>query len=334
MYTRLKSSIVICTLLSIATFVIYASLNILLPLSVEKPVEVHVKKGMTFSETLRRLQERGLLRDRNIILLIGKITGIDRKIKSGFYEFSGTQSPAGVINALISGRVEELNVTIPEGYNIWQIAKAFDKAGIITEEAFFRLAYNREFLDSMRIDAPSIEGYIFPDTYSFPRGMAPEDVLKTAVAETRRHFTPRMKAREAELGLTEREVLTIASIIEKEARVDDERPLISAVFHNRLKRGMPLQSDPTSIYGFKDSSATITIKDLRRVSPYNTYIIHGLPPGPIASPGLKSVMAALYPADVPYLFFVSENNGRHRFSTTEAEHREAVRLYRAKRQGR
>ncbi|HEC97763.1 MAG TPA: endolytic transglycosylase MltG [Nitrospirae bacterium] len=333
-FSRLKSSIIICFLLSIVTFVIYSFLNIMVPLNIKKPVEVYVKKGMTFSETLQRLQAEGLIRDKNIVLLIAKITRIDRKIKTGLYEFSGPVSPLNVINALISGRVAEFDVTIPEGYNIRQIASTLDAAGIITEEQFFRLAYNRKFLDSMNIDAPSIEGYIFPDTYSFPRGMPPEDVLKTLVSEMRKHFTRGMKKRAEKLGLSEREVLTLASIIEKEARVDDERPLISAVFHNRLKRGMPLQSDPTTIYGFKSPSGVITIKDLKRESPYNTYVIRGLPPGPIASPGLKSIMAALYPADVPYLFFVSDNNGRHRFSTTEAEHRKAVMLYREMKRGK
>ncbi|NOZ24651.1 MAG: endolytic transglycosylase MltG [Nitrospirae bacterium] len=332
MYTRLKNSIAVCTLLSISAFVIYASLNVLLPLGLKEPVSIYVKKGMTFSEAVALLKKEGLLRDENIIRIIGKTTGIDREIKSGFYEFSGSVSPLGVIGALVSGRVEVLKVTIPEGYNIWQIARRLDEAGIVAEEEFFRLAYDREFLDSMKIDAPSIEGYIFPETYSFPRGMSPEDVLRAMVAEMRRRFSPAMKARADELGMSEREVLTLASIIEKEAVVDDERPLISAVFHNRLKRGMPLQADPTSIYGFKDSSEAVTLNDLRRESPYNTYTMSGLPAGPISSPGLKSVRAALYPADVPYLFFVSENNGRHRFSTTEAEHREAVRLYRAKRQ--
>ncbi len=334
MFARLKNSIIICSLLSIVTLVIYTFLNILVPINPKKPVEVYVKRGMTFSETLQRLQEGGLLRDKNIVLFIGRIARIDRKIKTGLYEFSGPVSPLQVINALISGRVAEFKVTIPEGYNVWQIARTLDAAGIITEEDFFRFAYNREFLDSMNIDAPSIEGYIFPDTYAFPGGMPPEDVLKRLVSGMRKHFTADMRKRAEELGLTERGVLTLASIIEKEARIDDERPLISAVFHNRLRRGMPLQADPTSIYGFKDPSGIITIKDLRRESPYNTYVIPGLPPGPIASPGLKSIMAALHPADVPYLFFVSDNNGGHRFSATEAEHRKAVMLYREQRQGK
>ncbi|HEB75111.1 MAG TPA: endolytic transglycosylase MltG [Nitrospirae bacterium] len=332
MYTRLKSSITVSILVLAAAFVIHASLNLLRPLGLERPVSVHVRKGTTFAETLDLLDKRGLLRDKGIVLVLGKATRIDRKIKSGFYRFSGSVSPLGVIGALVSGRVEVLSVTIPEGYDIWRIARRLDEAGMVKEDEFFSLAYDRDFLDSLGIDAPSIEGYIFPDTYRFPRGMPPEEVLRAMVAETRAHFSPEMKARAEELGMSEREVLTLASIIEKEAVVDEERPLISAVFHNRLKKGMPLQADPTSVYGVKDSSEPITLKDLRRESPYNTYTMKGLPVGPIASPGLKSIMAALYPADVPYLFFVSENNGRHRFSTTEAEHREAVRLYRAGRQ--
>ena len=210
-----KKSVIISLTLSVITFVIYSALNIFIPLTVKEPLEVHVKKGMTFSDILQTLYEKGLLRDKNVILLIGRITRIDRKIKTGFYEFRGSISPYGVIDHLMTGRTVEFKVTIPEGYNIWQIARSLDEAGIMTEGDFFTLAYNREFLESINIDAPSIEGYIFPDTYRFPKGMAPEDVLRTTVTEMRRHFTPDMKERAERLGLSERKVLTIASIIEK-----------------------------------------------------------------------------------------------------------------------
>ncbi len=324
-----------CLLLSVAAVAAYSALVMLLPLRLESPVEIRVSKGMTFSETLRSLQEKGLVRDGTLIRLVGKVTGIDRRIKTGIYEFSGTPSPFDVIRDLTAGRVAVLDVTIPEGYNMWQIARTLDAAGLVPEGEFFMLAYDRAFLDGLGIDAPSIEGYIFPDTYTFPRGMAPRDVLMSMVAETRRRFSRRMRLRAEELGLSEREVLTLASIIEKEAKFDDERPLISAVFHNRLKRGIPLQADPTCVYGFKAPSEGITAEDLRRDSPYNTYVVRGLPPGPIASPGIESIRAALYPADVPYLFFVSRNDGRHRFSVTEAEHRRAVESYRsARREGK
>jgi len=148
----------------------------------------------------------------------------------------------------------------------------------------------------------------------------------------REKFSPDVLARMGKIGMTENEVLTLASIVEKEAVVDSERPLISAVYHNRLKKKMQLQADPTSIYGIKSSREKITREDLLRKTPYNTYQIKGLPPGPIASPGLKSIMAALYPADVPYIYFVSQDDRMHQFSTTAAEHIEAVKLYRQRQQ--
>lgn len=318
-------------LLPVLTFLSYSALELFLPVRVDEPVEIHVEEGMVFSDVVRRLGEKGLLRDGNAVLLLGRITGIDREIKSGFYEFRGSISPYGVVDRLLEGRTVEFDVTIPEGYNIWQIARLLDDRGVVTEESFLTLATDRAFLAGLGIDAPSVEGYIFPDTYRLPKGMDARDLLRRMVSEMRRRFSPEMKQRAAELGLTEREVLTLASIIEKEAVLDEERPLISAVFHNRLRMGMPLQADPTSIYGVKSPSEGITVADLRRRTPYNTYLISGLPPGPIASPGMKSILAALYPADVDYLYFVSSNNGRHHFSSTEAEHRRAVRTYRRSR---
>jgi UPF0755 protein len=234
----------------------------------------------------------------------------------------------------VKGHVVENTVTIPEGFDIWQIARRLEEAEIVKEDEFLSLARKGSFLDRLRVDAPSVEGYIFPDTYRFPKRMSPEAVLKKMVETMREHFTEDMVARRIKLGMSEKEVLTLASIIEKEARVDDERPLISAVFHNRLRRGRPLQADPTSVYGFKDISSGITSQDLQRETPYNTYQIRGLPIGPIASPGLKSIRASLYPADVQYLYFVSRNNGRHYFSSTEAEHRRAIKRFRVVMRGR
>jgi UPF0755 protein len=150
------------------------------------------------------------------------------------------------------------------------------------------------------------------------------------ITRLREKYSGEMKVRTAEIGFSEREVLTLASIIEKEAVIDEERPLISAVYHNRLGKGIPLQADPTSIYGIKSAAEKITDKDIRKKTPYNTYVIKGLPPGPIASPGIKSIHAALYPAKVPYMFFVSNNDGTHRFSVTPAEHQVAVEMYRKK----
>jgi len=195
-----------------------------------------------------------------------------------------------------------------------------------------KLAKAPDFLEDYGIEAGSAEGYIFPDTYKIPKGVSPEDALGSMIDKMREKFSFEVLTRMEEMGMSENEVLTLASIIEKEAVVDSERPLISAVYHNRLKKKMQLQADPTAIYGIKSSREKITREDLLRRTPYNTYQIKGLPPGPIASPGLKSIMAALYPADVPYIYFVSEDDRVHQFSTTAEEHMEAVKLYRQRQQ--
>jgi UPF0755 protein len=159
--------------------------------------------------------------------------------------------------------------------------------------------------------------------------MDPKDAIGMMIIRMREKYSGELKIRTSEIGLSEREVLTLASIIEKEAITPKERPIISAVYHNRLRKGIPLQADPTVIYGIK-SFGVITARDVRRKTPYNTYVIKGLPPGPIASPGIKSIIAALYPANVPYMFFVSNNDGTHNFSVTPREHEAAVELYRKK----
>jgi UPF0755 protein len=204
--------------------------------------------------------------------------------------------------------------------------------GIITEEDFRRLASDKVLLNSYKIDAPSLEGYLFPDTYKIPKGMDPKEAITMMVNKLREQYSGKLEARAAELGMSEREVLTLASIIEKEAATDEERLLISAVYHNRLRKKIPLQADPTAIYGIKSSREKITSEDLKRRTLYNTYVISGLPPGPIASASIKSIIAALYPADVQYIYFVSNNDGTHHFSVTAAEHAAAVRAYREKKQ--
>ncbi|TAL25692.1 MAG: endolytic transglycosylase MltG, partial [Nitrospirae bacterium] len=203
---------------------------------------------------------------------------------------------------------------------------------IADKETFIKFSRDEDFLQTYNINAPSLEGYLFPDTYKLPKGIEPENALGMMVNGMREKYTDKLRQRAKELGFTENQVLTLASIIEKEAIINSERPLISAVYHNRLKKRMLLQADPTAIYGIKSSKEKITMSDLKRKTPYNTYVIAGLPPGPIASPGLKSIEAALYPADAPYLYFVSNNDGTHQFSVTPEEHLSAVKAYREMRQ--
>jgi UPF0755 protein len=313
---------------------IYIAVELLLPLPIgNRNIEIEIPKGVTFREVIDILSKEKILRDRNLFLFIGRITGIDRKVRAGYYSIYGSMNLLDLFRIFKKGQIIEYEVTIVEGDSLREIAKKLSEKGIVDKEKFWKLASNEDFLFSYDIDAPTFEGYIFPDTYKIPKGMTSEDALGMMINRMREMFSDEMVVRASELSLSEREILTLASIIEREAVIDAERPLISAVYHNRLKKKLPLQADPTAIYGVKDFNKKITFKDLKRKTPYNTYLIRGLPPGPIASPSLKSIMAVLYPANVPYMYFVSNNDGTHLFSVTAEEHQAAVKAYREKKLG-
>ena len=312
-------------------FLIYSAVELIIPLPFgNKPIEFEIKRGASFRQVVNALSERVLVRDRWVIHILGRVTGVDRKIKAGYYPFWGTMSPLQIFNAIRLGKIIEYEVTVVPGDSLREVGDKFSSLGVISPEEFETLCADKTFLDALDVDAPSLEGYLFPDTYRFPKGLEVREVLSMMVDRLREKFTDEMTARALQLDISERDVLTMASIVEKEAITDDERPVIAAVYYNRLKRNMLLQADPTAIYGIKASRERITRDDLMRKTPYNTYVIKGLPPGPIASPGLKSIQAALNPADVPYLYFVSNNNGTHNFSVTLSKHEEAVKAYRDK----
>jgi len=311
----------------------YVAVEMLVPAGMgNRNIEIELPKGATFKQTVEILYNQKLIRDKNIFLLMGRLTGVDRKIRAGYYSIAGSLSPLNIFKMLKSGQIIEYEITLLEGDSLREIAEKLSEKGIINIENFIRLSSDEDFLSSYNIDAPTFEGYLFPDTYKIPKGMDPDDAIGMMINRMREKISAKLYARASELGFSEREVLTLASIIEKEAVTDEERPLISAVYHNRLKKGIRLQADPTCIYGVKSSGEKITAKDLQRKTPYNTYAIKGLPPGPIASPGIKSIIAALYPADVPYIYFVSNNDGSHQFSVTAKEHLAAVKSYREKKQ--
>jgi len=292
-------------------------------------LEVQIPEGATYKQAINILYKNNLIRDKNIFIIMGRLTGLDRKIRYGYYSFWGRMSPFQVFRHLEEGKIIEYEVTIVEGDSLHEIGPKLAAAKIMTIDKFNQLVRDRDFLKLQGIDAPSIEGYLFPQTYKIPKGVNPKTVLKDMVSLFNAAYTDELRKRAKEIGWSENRVLTLASIIEKEAVTDQERPIISAVYHNRIKQGMPLQSDPTAIYGVKSSKHKITRNDLKKKTDYNTYVIKGLPPGPIASPGIKSIIAALYPAKVPYLYFVSQNNGTHYFSKTLAEHNAAIRRIRS-----
>ncbi len=321
----MKIRLILVAIIFVLSISVYLSFQLLVPVTTEKSViEIEISKGASYRQALKSLAEKDIIRDTFIFLLVGKIYGLDKKIRAGFYLFKGRLTPWQVFQKLLAGEVIEYWLTINEGDSIYEIARKLEAIGLSDYDTFIKLSKDKEILQSLYIHSPSIEGYLFPETYRLPKGASPEYIISIMVNKLRKEYTEEMRKRQIELKWTENEVLTLASIIEREAVVDEERAIISAVYHNRLKIKMPLQADPTAIYGVKSYDNKITREDLKIKSPYNTYIISGLPPGPIASPSIKSIIAALYPANVPYLYFVSRRDGTHIFSKTLQEHNASI----------
>ena len=288
--------------------------------------EVQIPEGATYRQGINILKKEGIIESEMLFLFIGRITMMDRKIRAGYYNLSSSLTPWEIFDALKKGRIIQYAITIPGGSTLEDIRVKFKYTGLL-DDASWEVGYNKEFLKSLNVDAPSLEGYIYPETYNFSKGMKPEVIFSIMVQKMRDEFDEPLIKRAHEIGMSENNVLTLASIIEREALQDKERAIISSVYHNRLKKDMKLQADPTVLYGVNKISRRITYSDLRRDTPYNTYVIKGLPPGPVAIPGIKSIKAALYPDKTDYLFFVSRNDGTHHFSKTNEEHMAAVALY-------
>jgi UPF0755 protein len=293
------------------------------------PVEqaVVIQSGQGFKALSTLLYQKGMILHPLKFRLFARIKGYDKHIKAGEYMLSSAMTPKKILETMVDGKVYLHRLTIPEGYNLRQIARVVETAGLTPETDFLKAATDPDLVHAKGIDARTFEGYLFPDTYYFPRGVTSENIISTMVKRFWSVFKPEWEERAKTLGLTIHQVITLASIIEKETAVADERPIISSVFHNRLKRNMRLESDPTVIYGMGDYNGNITRKDLEHPTPYNTYTMKGLPPGPISNNGAKAIEAALYPADTKFLYFVSRNNQTHYFSTNFKDHNRAVRKY-------
>lgn len=293
--------------------------------TVEKVVAV--KPGEGFKSISQRLFDAGIIQSPFKFSFLARIKGYDKRVKAGEYLFSARLTPAKILEMMVSGKVILYKVTAPEGFTMRQIAAVVAEAGLTKAQDFLDAAGNSARVKTAGIEADTFEGYLFPDTYYFPKEIGPEKIVDTMVRRFNSVFLPEWKKRAEELVLSVHEIVTLASMIEKETGLPSERPLISSVFHNRLKKRMRLESDPTVIYGIDGFNGNITRKDLAAERPYNTYRIRGLPPGPIANPGARALEAALYPADTDYLYFVSKNDNSHQFSTNIVDHNRAVRKY-------
>jgi UPF0755 protein len=288
---------------------------------------VNIPDRTSFQQIAALLEREELIKSRLAFVWLGRYQSADRKIQAGEYELNAGMTPAEILARLTIGQVMLHPTLIPEGLTMAQIADIFGQQGLVDRQEALRLMKDPVFIASLGINADTLEGYLYPDTYKFPKGVRPKEVITTMVEHLRQVYSPELQERAQELKMTQHEVLTLASVIEKESGSNGEREEISAVFHNRLKKRIPLQSDPTVIYGLPNYDGNIHKKDLLSPSPYNTYRISGLPPGPIANPGIQSIRATLYPSNSRALYFVSKNDGTHQFSATLTEHNEAVEKY-------
>jgi len=297
----------------------------------QKSVVVEIEPGRPARVVAEELADAGVIRSALLFRILIRMRGADAKIHAGEYEFSERMTPPQVLDKLVRGDVVRHRLTVPEGLRIDEIADIVETSGFGARQAFLAAAGNASLIKDLDSEATDLEGYLFPDTYFFARGVSADRIVEEMVARFRREVTPERSNRMEQLGLSLRDTVTLASLIEEEARVDDERARISAVFHNRLERHMPLQCDPTVVYALVKQGryrGDIYRSDLSDASPYNTYLHQGLPPGPICSPGALSLEAALHPADTRDLYFVLSAPGRHEFSRTLQEHERAVQRYR------
>ena len=294
-------------------------------------VIILIPAGQSLKNTSEALFKNGIITSPFKFNLVARLKGYDKRLKAGEYLLAATMAPIQIMEKLVKGEVELYKLTVPEGLNIYQIADLVAQAGFAEDTRFIEAATDADLALKSGINAKTFEGYLFPETYYFPKKVSSETIISTMVKRFWNVFNASWKERAEQLGFSVHQIVTLASIIEKETGAPFERPVISSVFHNRLKKRMRLESDPTVIYGLKNFDGNLKRTHLETPTPYNTYKIKGLPVGPIANPGTKSLEAALYPADTKFIYFVSKKNKTHQFSTNLKDHNQAVRKYQLRR---
>lgn len=293
-------------------------------------VTFEVKMGEAVKDIARNLEDQDLIRADWAFVLGYRLFYSGQSLKAGEYMIQLPTSAKNILLILTEGKVKLYPVTIPEGLTRRETAQHLESSLSIDSSEFLEVSSDIGLIADLVPEADNLEGFLFPETYSFPKGPDVEKVVATMIAQFRKVFDETWSERAAEIGMTIREVVILASLIEKETSHPEERSLISGVFHNRLRIGMKLDCDPTIIYVLKEEGRfrdRLRTNDLKLDTPYNTYLYGGLPPGPIANPGKGSLEAALYPAEVDYLYFVSKNDGSHHFSRSFREHQNAVNKY-------
>jgi peptidoglycan lytic transglycosylase G len=294
------------------------------------PARVIIPRGATFSQATDSLAKARLVGWPKIFRLYGRVIGGDRNIKPGTYLLKQGTPWSDIVSALNGGHGLVNTMTIPEGYTVSQITPLLARTLKVPADSVKAAMRDTAMLARLDIPNPTLEGYVFPDTYAFPLGTTARQAVREMVYSFERRWRPEWDSSLTDLKINRNDLVTMASIVEREARVPEERPVIAAVYYNRLRKGMLLQADPTIQYALGHHVGRVLYKDLEVKSPYNTYIHKGLPPGPIASPGVASLAAAAHPATVPYIYFVASGDGHHEFRVTLEQHVSAIRQVRAK----
>ena len=314
--------------LLIMSIVAFYSLVVFWPLSYkENPVNFEIKKGASLSQIALELSEKNIIDDLQTFILAATMMGHEKNIKAGIFSLTDFKSNYNIITQLVNGNPVLKKITFPEGLTIKQISIMLENKLNVDKKLFIDLCYNQKFIRSNQIKAPSLEGFLFPETYYFQNNEKPIIIIKKMLKEYKDFFNKKIIYRLKEINFTELELLTLASIIEGEALYNIERPIISSVYHNRLKKNMRLQADPTIQYIIKDSPRRLFNKDLKIQSLYNTYLNNGLPPGPINNPGRESMISVLEPDKTDFLFFVADGRGYHVFTRNENEHNIAKKRF-------
>jgi UPF0755 protein len=296
----------------------FASTSRLVP-----PRIVSVHKGESLTTVAHHLADAGVVHSALAFVIYAEMSGKAGRIQPGDYSFAGGERVREVLRHLVNGDFMVVTVTIPEGMTVHQIGEKLEGAGLVCDDEFDAAAFDGKLLRELGLAPPGAEGFLFPATYRFSPLAKTDEILAAMLERFFAVLTPQAEERMFELDLTPRELVTLASVIEREAKVPGERPIIASVFYNRLALGMPLQSDPTAQYNFAGETMRAAVA-VRALSAFNTYDFAGLPPGPIANPGLLSINAALYPAHTDYLYFVARNDGTHVFSRSFKEHERAI----------
>lgn len=300
------------------------------PKSSPERITVELQKGASVNRIAQELKTSKIIRKKWVFLLGYHLFFSPKSLKAGEYRFTVPLPVKSVLQVLTVGMVYLHPITVPEGLTRTEIAGLLQSEYEFDKEAFLSVSSDTQLIFSLDKKAEDLEGYLFPETYSFPKGTSEEKIVSAMVSHFKEVFNGKWENQAKKLGMSIREVVTLASLIEKETSILEEKSLVSAVFHNRLRKGMKLDCDPTIIYALKLEGrfkGRLHTKDMKLASPYNTYLHAGLPPGPIANPGRDSLEAALFPARKGYLYFVSKNDGSHQFSESFREHQRAVFKY-------